>query len=253
MSIREGYVEEIHQRLAALGAGIPEVLLPRQGINLDKWAVIACDQFTQDGHYWDRVRHIVGTDPSALNLIFPEIYLGGEDREQRVRDIHRTMEAYLREGVFAPSRRGCIYTERRTPLHPLRRGLVFTIDLEQYDWAPQARPLIRSTEGTVPERLPPRMEIRRGALLEIPHILLLIDDEEDRLLPGLAARAKGKPPLYDASLMLDAGGVRGWLLDREEDWAYLAGGLEDLARKAETRYGQRDERPFLYAVGDGNH
>ncbi|MDR3166509.1 MAG: DUF1015 domain-containing protein [Treponema sp.] len=246
-------MEDIFQRLAALGAGIPELLLPRPGIDLDKWAVIACDQFTQDGLYWDRVRRFVGTAPSALNLIFPEIYLGGGDREERAGNIHRAMETYLREGVFAPPHRGFIYTERRTSLRPLRRGLVFTIDLEQYDWAPHARPLIRSTEGTVPERLPPRMEIRRRAPLEIPHILLLIDEEEDRLLPGLAARAKGRLPLYDTSLMLDAGGVRGWLLDQEEDWTCLADGLENLARKAETRYGQRDDTPFLYAVGDGNH
>jgi hypothetical protein len=246
-------MENIHQRLAALGAGIPALLLPRPGLDLSKWAVIACDQFTQDGQYWDRARQIAGTGPSALHLIFPEIYLGGGDREERTGNIHRTMEAYLRGGIFAPPRRGCIYVERRTPFHPLRRGLICAVDLEQYDWAPHARPLIRSTEGTVPERLPPRMEIRRGAPLEIPHIILLIDDEEDRLLPGLAARAKGVPPLYDTSLMMDAGGVTGWLLDREDDWEYLAGGLETLARQAETRYGQRDDTPFLYAVGDGNH
>jgi hypothetical protein len=195
----------------------------------------------------------VGNAPSSLHLILPEIYLDRGDRERRVADIHQAMAAYLREGVFAPPRRGWVYVERRTPLHPLRRGLVLAIDLEQYDWNPAARPLIRSTEGTVPERLPPRMAIRRGAPLEIPHILLLLDDEEDRLLPDLAARAKKGPPLYEASLLPDAGEAAGWLLDREEDWAYFARGLGVLAERANTRYGQQGDAPFLYAVGDGNH
>jgi hypothetical protein len=246
-------VMDIHQRLAALGAGVPAVLLPRPEIDLGKWAVIACDQFTQDEDYWNQARERAGTAPSALHLIFPEIYLNRGDREERIGGIHRTMERYLREEVFAPPRRGWVYAERRTPFHPRRRGLVLSIDLEHYDWTPGSRPLIRSTEGTVPERLPPRMEVRRGAPLEIPHILLLIDDEEDRLLSGLAERAKRSPPLYDTPLMPDAGGVTGWILDREEDWAYLAGTLEALARKAETRYGQKEDTPFLYAVGDGNH
>jgi hypothetical protein len=250
---REGSVETIHQRLAALGAGVPAVLLPRRGIDLSRWAVIACDQFTQDGEYWDRVRQRAGPEPSALHLVFPEIYLDRGDREVRTRGIQRTMKNYLREGIFAPPRQGLVYVERRTPFNPLRRGLVLTIDLEQYDWTPGARPLIRSTEGTVPERLPPRMDIRRGASLEIPHVLLLVDDEEDRLLPGLAERIRGTPPLYDTSLMFDSGGVRGWILDREEDWTCLAEALEALAQKAETRYGRRDDTPFLYAVGDGNH
>jgi hypothetical protein len=248
----EGFMD-VHERLAALGAGIPRILLPRPGTDLSKWAVIACDQFTQDETYWNRAAQTAAGVPSTLNLIFPEIYLNRGGRDERIRNIHHTMEAYLREGVFAPPRRGCMYVERRTPFHPSRRGLVFTIDLERYDWTPGARPLIRSTEGTVPERLPPRMEVRRGAPLESPPILLLIDDEEDRLLPGLAARAKGALPLYDTPLMSGAGEITGWLLDREEDWGCLAGGLEALARQAETRYGQGDENPFLFAVGDGNH
>jgi hypothetical protein len=243
---------DVHQRLAALGAAVPEIMLP-QGADLRAWAVIACDQFTQDGDYWNRVRSVAGKAPSALNLIFPEIYLSGADREERIGDIHRTMGAYMAEGIFAPPRRGCVYVERSTPRHPLRRGLLLAVDLEAYDWAPETRPLIRATEGTVPERLPLRMEVRRGAPLETSHVLLLIDDEEDTLLPGLGERAKRNPPRYDSPLMLNSGNIRGWFLDTEADWICLAEGLEKLAQRAVSRYGTRDPLPFLYAVGDGNH
>jgi hypothetical protein len=240
------------QRLAALGTAVPELALPHAGVELRKWAVIACDQFTQDRSYWDTVGHIVGDAPSTLHMIFPEVFLEDPGRTDRIRGIHRTMEAYL-ASFLAPPRRACMYIERSTPWHQRRRGLVLAIDLERYDWNPGARSLVRSTEGTVPARLPPRMEIRRGAPLEIPHILLLIDDEEDRLLPDLGERAKRASPAYDTPLMTESGHITGWLLDQEPDWASLAEGLEALVRKAGTRCGTGDTPPFLYAVGDGNH
>jgi hypothetical protein len=243
---------DIHQRLAVLGAAVPEILLPRPDIDLDKWAVIACDQFTQDRNYWEGIRNTLGDAPSTFNLILPEIYLD-DNRDRRIRDIHRTMAAYL-EGVFAPSRRGCVYVERSTPFHPRRRGLVFALDLEQYDWKDGSRPLARSTEDTVAERLPPRMEVRRGAPLESPHVLLLIDDDEDALLPALGERARGAATAYHAKLRAGSGEVRGWFLKAEEDWTLLAEGLEVLARRAEYRYASGiPGKPFLYAVGDGNH
>lgn len=243
----------IDQRLAALGLRVPEIILPAGSISLEKWAVIACDQFTQDRDYWQQVEQAVAGSPSALRLIFPEVYLEDAGREARVREIHQTMEAYLEDGTLGPSRRGCVYVERAVPGKSRRRGLLAAIDLEQYDWRPASRPLIRATEGTVPERLPPRMEIRRGAPLELPHILILIDDEGDALLPALGARAKAAPPLYEGPLMPGAGSVAGWALDGEADLAFLAGALEDLARRANARYGQADGAPFLFAVGDGNH
>ncbi|MDR2402766.1 MAG: DUF1015 domain-containing protein [Spirochaetaceae bacterium] len=242
-----------HQRLAALGTAIPEIIFPGPETDPEKWAVIACDQFTQDREYWNAVRRTVGDAPSALDLIFPEVYLGDPDREERIRRIHRSMDRYLGDGALSPPRRCAVYIERSTPRHPRRRGLLLAVDLERYDWTPGARFLIRSTEGTVPERLPPRMEVRRGAALEIPHILLLIDDDEDALLPALGERAGQNPPRYESPLMFGAGSVKGWTLDRESDWDLLAGGLEALARRAGTRYGRHDPEPFLFAVGDGNH
>ncbi|MDR3343513.1 MAG: DUF1015 domain-containing protein [Treponema sp.] len=240
------------QRLAALGIAIPEIVLPRPGVDLKKWAVIACDQFTQDQGYWETVQNTVGAAPSALKVILPEIYLEAGGRAERIRRIHQTMDSYLAEGILTLPRRGCIYLERSTPYHPLRRGVVVAVDLEQYDWKPEAQRLIRATEGTVPERLPPRMAIRRGAPLEIPHVILLIDDEADSLLPGLGERAKKGLPVYNTPLLMDSGVIAGWFLDQEADWAYLADALEGLVQNT-VRYGTGGDTAFLYAVGDGNH
>ena len=251
----------IHTRLAALGTVIPEILLPKSGTDLSKWAVIACDQFTQDRNYWEQVKIAADGAPSCINMIFPEVYLEDgtvETKNQKIQNIRNSMISYsYTDDIFAPPLRCCVYIERSTALHPKRRGLVLAVDLELYDWAPESRPLIRSTEGTVKERLPPRMEIRRGAPLELPHILLLIDDEDDKLIPSLGEMARTKPPLYETSLMMNSGAVTGWALDTEETWAHLAEGLESLAGKSASRYGdgmlRRGECPFLFAVGDGNH
>jgi hypothetical protein len=265
---------DIHERLAALGMAIPALLLPREGTDLSKWAVIACDQFTQDRAYWERAAAVAGNGPSALHCIFPEVFLDDPGRTGRIGRIHQTMKRYLEESLFT-SYRGCMYVERDTAYHRGRRGLVVCLDLERYDWSADSKPLIRPTEGTVQERLPPRMDTRRGAALELPHILVLINDQKDELLRTLGERARTKKPLYDTTLMFDSGRVRGWLLDREEDWDYLAGGLEKLSavrRLCGTPVLEEQLSPghspppaewagnspggsgsFLYAVGDGNH
>jgi hypothetical protein len=241
---------DLEQRLRSLGVGVPELLLPGPGVDPVKWAVIACDQYTQDREYWERLDAATGAAPSTLRLIYPEVYLQDPRRTERIEAIHRCMKDYLRGGVFAPPRRALVYLQRATPWRPLRRGLVLAVDLERYDWSPEARPLIRSTEGTVPERLPPRMEIRRGAALESPHIILLVDDEEDALLPALGRMAK--TPLYDTALEPSAGRLASWALG-EDAWETLASGLERLSLRARTRYGASGGDPFLFAVGDGNH
>jgi hypothetical protein len=240
------------QRLAALGAAVPEILIPKEGTDLAKWAVIACDQFTQDRSYWKNVSAETGNAPSALRCIFPEAFLEDPGRAERIADIHNAMTSYLEAGLFVP-RRGCVYVERDTPLRAGRRGILLCLDLEQYDWSGGAAALIRPTEGTVPERLPARMELRRNAALELSHILVLIDDEPGTLLAGLGERAKAAKMLYDTALMPDSGRARGWLLDADDDLAFLAAGLERLARAAPARYGAKTDAPFLYAVGDGNH
>ena len=247
----------IEEQLAALGVAIPDILLPRAGVDLSKWAVIACDQFTQDPSYWEAVAQTVGASPSTLNLIFPELYLGEDSREERIRAIHRSMASCLGDGTLSEPLKGCVYIERSSPRHQCRRGLVLAVDLERYDWRHDSRSLIRSTEGTVPERLLPRMAIRRAAPLETPHILILIDDETDSLIPALGEAAKQGKRLYHTPLMLGAGDIGGWALDGETGWQILAEGLLDLERRSATRYGSQEDpagdRPFLFAVGDGNH
>ena len=251
-------MNDLWRKFNSLAITIPDILLPR-GIDVQKWSVIACDQFTQDRDYWEQVKNTANGSPSTLNLIFPEVFLACGDRGQRITDIHHTMDYYVRNGVFAAPRQGFVYLERDTPWNRNRKGLVAAIDLEQYDWRPSARPRIRSTEGTVPERLPPRMDIRRNAPLETPHILLLIDDDTNSLLPGLAERAKKSAPVYQSRLMLNSGSVSGWFLDTEDSWAFVADCLEELACRAASRYGSAgkniapNEQPFLFAVGDGNH
>ena len=251
------------ERLADLGAAVPLLLFPNKGIDLHKWAVIACDQGTQDRPYWEQARSIAGEAPSALNLIYPEVYLEEPGREKRIADIHHSMNCYLKDDIFASPEKALVYIERDTPYNQKRKGLLVALDLEAYDWkaAIHNPPMIRPTEGTVPERLPPRMEIRRGAPLETPHILVLIDDEENFLFPALSERANNQAaPFYNTELMLGGGCVRGWKLDKEDDWNVFAEGLEKLAKRAEEKYGIRRQEqngaqpfPFLYAVGDGNH
>ena len=248
-------------RLAALGAAIPELLIPKT--DLSKWAVIACDQGTQDRPYWEQVRAVVGDAPSSLHVIFPEVYLDDPGREERIAAIKHTMKRYMEEDVFAPPQKALVYVERDTPFHQSQKGLIIALDLEAYDWKTTGKalhpPLIRPTEGTLPERLPARMDVRRDAPLETPHMIVLIDDEENTVIPTLGERAKKNTGsiLYDTELMLGSGRVRGWKLDREDDWNYLTERLEkligkiygELTRKADESAGT----PFLYAMGDGNH
>jgi hypothetical protein len=215
--------------------------------------VIACDQFTQDRDYWEKVKSVVAGSPSTVDLIFPEAFLPDGDSDRRIADIHSTMNRYLKEGVFQEPQRGFVYIERDTPFQKKRRGLVAAVDLEQYDWKGESRPLIRCTEGTVPERLPPRMNIRRGASLETSHVLLLIDDDADSLLPALGERVKNHDPLYKTELMMDSGKVSGWFVDAESDLAFIAEKLEGLCGRSTDRYADGSGRPFLFAAGDGNH
>jgi len=248
-----------NHKFDSLGLEVPLILLPQSSASLDlaRWPVIACDQFTQDAGYWEKAKEAAAGFPSTLNLIFPEVFLTGEGADKKIADIHSTMNSYLKDGIFSNPQKGFIYIERDTPFQRKRRGLVAAIDLEQYDWYPQARPLIRSTEGTVAERLPARMDIRRGAPLELPHVLLLIDDDSakgndtDSLLVSLGEKVKNTDPSYSTQLMLNSGSVTGWLLNEEKEIAFIAGKLDELLRRSITRYGEG--KPFLFAVGDGNH
>jgi uncharacterized protein (DUF1015 family) len=246
---------EINNMLANVGIKIPKILLPSKRIDPQKWAVVACDQFTQDPAYWERVRAFVGDEPSTLNLIYPEVYLNEDNRVERIKRIQETMRLYLKniyktDAIFNHPREAGAYVERTTA-HGIRRGLVLAIDLEKYDWHTGAETIVRATENTVPERLPPRIEVRRNAALDLPHILLFIDDSKNLLMSMLAKILAKAPVVYDTPLMQDSGSIRGRLFYRKNDWAIIGDIFEHLSRASINQY--NIEKPFIFAVGDGNH
>jgi hypothetical protein len=237
-----------------LALGRPEILLPGAGIDLTKWAVIACDQYTSEPEYWEKVRRFVGEAPSSLNLIFPEVYLGQADADTRIARIREHMRLYLDRQVF-DEHEGFVYVERQTSSGG-RRGLMVCLDLEQYDYQKGAESLIRATEGTILSRIPPRVRIREGAPLEIPHIMVLIDDPEDRVLGVLEARRSRLRKLYDFELMMDSGRLAGYAVEGEEAEKESTDGLQALANPwgFVKKHGLNPETPvLLYAMGDGNH
>jgi hypothetical protein len=235
--------------LNAAGLGAADILLPAAGTDMQKWAVIACDQYTQDRAYWERVRAFAGDAPSTINLILPEAFLPDAGFDAQKAAIHETMRRY-RRAVFAPPRRCCVYVERLCGAG-VRQGLVAALDLDAYDWRPGAKTLARATEDTVPDRLPPRMALRRGAALETPHSMVLFDDPADLILPALAKTAKQQMPLYDTDLFEGAGHVSGWPLEGEA-LELAARAFQDALKNAERGAGAGNA-PFLFAVGDGNH
>jgi hypothetical protein len=236
-----------------IGIQIPQVYLPKPGTDLTKWAVIACDQFTSEPDYWKEVEAIVADAPSTLNLTFPEVYLEQPGGDERIKNIQETLQKYMDEGILQP-REGLIYVER-TVDGKTRKGIILCLDLEAYDYAKGSASLIRATEGTIVDRLPPRIKIRDGALLELPHILVLIDDPNRTVIEPLGAAKSKLQKLYDFDLMLDSGHLEGYAVDQDlEDQVVQA--LRELAKpetfaaKYETG---RDEPVLLFAMGDGNH
>lgn len=236
--------------LSEFGLAVPDVLVPRE-VPLGVWSVIACDQYTQDAAYWKRVEEAVGPAPSTLKLILPEIYLAAPDKDERVARIKDAMRAYLRGGVFGDEEHALVYIERQTAYGRVRRGLLAAVDLDCYEWKPFAKSLVRATEQTIAERLPVRKEIRRGAALDIPHIMLLVNDRRGLLHGAAREAAASGAPLYDGDLMLNSGHVTGWAL---RGGAALGAVTEALSRLKDdaARTGGGGE-PFLFAVGDGNH
>jgi hypothetical protein len=249
----EGYKD----KLAALGVRVPEVFLPAKGTDYSKWAVVACDQYSSERDYWKRAEAAVAGAPSTLDLIFPEAYLEDPDAEARIARIQANMRDYLSRNVLASAGEGMVLVERLTPYEKKPRvGLVLAVDLEAYRYGADSKSLIRPTEGTIVERLPPRMRIRRGAELELPHIMLLADDPGRTAIEPIYAARERLPKLYDFDLMLGSGRVRGW---RVSDPAVLSALAEAFGALADpgafrAKYGsETGSQPLLFAVGDGNH
>ena len=239
----------------SIGIKVPEILLPDSHIDYSKWAVIACDQYTSQRSYWNDVKKEVGDTPSALHIIFPEVYLEDNDRDRRIADITKTMKNYLEEGVLRPLSPSFLYVERR--LHSgIRKGLIVALDLEQYDYRAGSQTLIRATEGTVLDRLPPRIRIRQGAALEIPHIMVLIDDPQSTVIEPISEDLSQTDKLYDFDLMRNGGHITGYRIGDPASIQRIVDALAKLADPAAFRnkYGVGEEKGvLLFAVGDGNH
>jgi hypothetical protein len=240
---------------ASLGIEVPEIWLPKQGVDLSKWAVVACDQYTAQPEYWQKAAELAGDDPSTLNLIFPEVYLGKGNEQARITGIHQKMKAYLESGVLESAGHCFIYLDRSTRHIKSRKGLIVALDLEKYDYNKGSQTLIRATEGTVLDRIPPRVKIRSGAPLELPHILVLIDDPDCRVIEPLARQVDRFECIYDVELMQGGGHVKGYKISDPAVLDGIAAGLEKLADPGtfNQKYGLKDQAVLLYAMGDGNH
>ncbi|MCX5900935.1 MAG: DUF1015 domain-containing protein, partial [Proteobacteria bacterium] len=206
---------------------VPTILLPQEGTDLTKWAVVACDQYTSQPDYWDRVRQFVGDSPSTLKLILPEVYLESPDVGGMITSINKEMDACLEQGVLAAQQPGFMLVERTTAHGKVRRGLIAALDLENYDYNREATTLIRATEGTIFDRLPPRIKVREHAPIELPHIMVLIDDPDRTVIEPLFQ--KNLPKTYATDLMMDSGHISGYLVAGDADIRKVSQALERLA------------------------
>lgn len=241
------------QRFQGLSFAPADILLP-ENCDLSLWAVVACDQYTSQPEYWQRVENRVGRNPSALRLILPESCLEGPDVETDIMAINDTMTRYQRQGLFATYPNSMIYIERVLDNGAVRRGLVGMVDLEQYDYEPGSNAQVRATEGTVLSRIPPRVKVRKNAPIELPHVMLLTDDPEKTVVEPLGGQTEQMEKIYDFELMERGGHITGWKLG-EEQLAAVAEALHALADPVafRKRYDTDDAAVLLFAVGDGNH
>ncbi len=229
------------------------ILLPKN-TDMTKWSVVACDQYTSEPEYWNSVREIVGSNPSTLNLTLPEIYLEESDVEERIKKINQNMEELVNMDFFNEYSDSMIYLERTQEDGKVREGLMGIVDLEDYSYEKGSQTLIRATEKTVIERIPPRVKVRENALLELPHIMILIDDEKKNIIESLKNKVTESDIVYDFDLMKNGGHIKGYLLNNET-MDEVDERLECLADKDyfENKYGVKDKGILLFAMGDGNH
>lgn len=216
------------------------ILIPKNE-DMQKWSVVACDQYTSEPEYWQRVKKRTDGAKSTYHMIFPEIFLENEDKSERIKNINGTMDNYLNEDVFLQLENSFVYVKRQISTNKIRHGLVGMIDLEKYDFSKESKALIRATEGTVIERIPPRVEIRKNASLEIPHIMILIDDKENEVFKSIKLKEKA---IYDFDLMEGGGHIQGYKIEPDLN---IYNAFLSLYEKCDK------ENPLMFAVGDGNH
>ena len=226
-----------------------DILIPKD-VDMQKWSVVACDQYTSEPEYWNEVEKTVGDAVSTLKITLPEIYLEEGGVAERIEKINATMLDYINREIFNEYKNSYIYLERTLSDGSVRQGIVGMVDLEEYDFSKGSQSLVRATEGTVLERIPPRVKIRENASLELPHVMLLIDDKEHKIIEPLADMKLRKA--YDFELMQGGGHVRGYLVENADE---LDEKLSELSQKDvfEAKYGVSGKGVLQYAVGDGNH
>ena len=230
-----------------------DILIP-QNTDMEKWAVVACDQYTSEPEYWKEVENIVGDAPSTLKITLPEIYLEQDNVAERIANINKEMDHLLSTDFFKTLDNSLIYLERTGADGKVRKGLIGMVDLEDYSYEKGSQSLIRATEGTVLERIPPRVRVRENASLELPHVMLLIDDEKKEIIEGLTDKVTSEDVVYDFDLMQNGGHVKGYKVP-ENLMDGIFKGLEELADKDnfEAKYNVKDKGVLLFSVGDGNH
>ena len=243
----------MNEKFNKLGFYPADILLPKDA-DMTKWSVVACDQFTSQPEYWQAVEETVGDAPSTLRLILPEAKLNGPGVDGDIAAINASMKKYLDEGVFKTLADSLIYIERTQSDGKVRHGLIGMVDLDQYDFTPGSGALIRATEGTVLSRIPPRVKVRQDAPIELPHVMLLIDDPDKTVIEPLTVASGDMEKLYDFDLQQGGGHLKGWkLTDGQMDGVSeaLMGLCAD--SEMEKKYGMSGAAPLLFAVGDGNH
>lgn len=240
---------EERELLNEIGLRIPRVLFPGPEVNKEMWPVVACDQFTSQPEYWNDVESLVGVHPSTYRLILPESFLNNSDVNARISSIHENMHRYLREGILLPEHEAFYLIIRETEISPPRHGLIAAIDLEKYDYKRGSSPLIRSTEATILERIPPRKRIRENAALELPHVLVLFDDTERTVLEPLVATTPRLRMMYNVKLMKNGGNVTAFQVDDSDTINIICRAFKKILASKK----KKSSSPFLFVVGDGNH
>ena len=235
---------------------IPEIYLPKKWTDLEKRAVVACDQYTSQPEYRDKVKNIVGDAQSTLKITFPEIYLEWWNKSEIIENITKTMHEYEENWILENQWIWFVYIERQTSHVPVRKGLILALDLEKYDFSKWSQTLIRATEWTIIERIPPRVEIRKNATFELPHIMVLIDDPEKQVIEPLRSNIKDENLLYDFDLMMNGGHIKWRKINDEETITQIINGLKKLnnSEKFKEKYWLTEDLwVLLFAMWDWNH
>lgn len=235
---------------------VPEIYLPKEWTDLTKWSVVACDQYTSQPDYWDWVENIVWTAPSTLRLTLPEIYLNNTDKEERIAKITENMLNYEKDWILENKWAGFIYLDRQTSHVRSRKWLIIALDLEKYDYNKWSQTLIRATEWTIIDRLPPRVKIRENAIFEFPHIMVLIDDPEKQVIEPLAEKINKFNKVYDFDLMMDWWHISWYQINDDETINEIINWLTHLADKEvfKNKYWVWDDLGvLLFAMWDWNH